>query len=872
MHAVTLTDRAVRGREIRFADGRTSSLPPLVATLLHTFAAHPGVVLSASWLAGAVWVGGVSEATVRNTVALLRREIEVAPRTPAHLHTVRGDGWRFTPPPPAPGAWVRPVQAVGIDATVTAVQRALDGHALVSVVGPPGAGTTTVAIAALRGRRALCLRATESASNLSEHLRMLLHAPSTTARGLAYTAVAAGCDVLLVDGLVQHGAAAFLAELAGEHSELRVLTAGWVGAGGTDVLVPPLAPSDAAALLADAIRGSGGHPPPESDGLIRLATAVGCRPAPLTWLAGYLVGVAPEAVRERLVLGRLAGPARLRDQLSARLAQVTSDTERAALSCLSVFPDAFRPEHAAELGVPTEVVRGLAERHLLERLDAGQLWVPRTVRWVWPPSTDTQQAHAKWVARQLTPAFLRNVDHVNPKVSGRLSALAPSIEVALRFAQGAQDGPLAVALLAGVAALPARPETGAALLERVDAVGRLELGTARGEWLRIRSGALLTDRQFAESLAAADLALALHPDPSTRIELLALASVAARKCGRTTPHQPMIDTLLRTPPSDVDPTPLGWLWLRRADACRSLGDNTGYAEGGRRGRALFEQTHCVRGIAAALRCEADAAPVSIRRRRVAQVVALLESSGHTMWLATELGMLISACTESGDWAGAERAAARWREHHKRLGWDYSGYAAAAEGNLAMARGRWQEATDHLDDAAATAARLGTIRLTALVLGIRGEMALERGQLDRAEALLIEAQATFEATGEPQYARRIRQYRGEVRAERGDITGACDDLADADLPHYQLARAVLTGPHAPPLLSAEQGRALVDQLWAEEERLLHARALVWLARLVRASGGRAEPIYAEAGAASAALQLPADGWVLRSVHFDTSARI
>jgi two-component system alkaline phosphatase synthesis response regulator PhoP len=80
-------------------NGRTISLAGKELELLHYLVDHRGRVVSRDELMESVWEyqAGVSSRTIDVHVAWLRQKLEDTPQNPAHIHTVRGVGYRFSP-------------------------------------------------------------------------------------------------------------------------------------------------------------------------------------------------------------------------------------------------------------------------------------------------------------------------------------------------------------------------------------------------------------------------------------------------------------------------------------------------------------------------------------------------------------------------------------------------------------------------------------------------------------------------------------------------------------------------------------------------------------------------------------------------------
>jgi DNA-binding response OmpR family regulator len=79
-------------------DGERVPVTALEMKLLRYLARHEGVLLSRQRILDAVWGSDYfgTDRTVDNFVTRLRAKIELDPRTPRHLHTIRGAGYRFS--------------------------------------------------------------------------------------------------------------------------------------------------------------------------------------------------------------------------------------------------------------------------------------------------------------------------------------------------------------------------------------------------------------------------------------------------------------------------------------------------------------------------------------------------------------------------------------------------------------------------------------------------------------------------------------------------------------------------------------------------------------------------------------------------------
>ena len=80
-------------------DGEQVELTKREFDLMHTFARHPGIVLSRAQLLEQVWEQDYlgDSRLVDATVQRLRAKVETDPAAPRIIQTVRGFGYRFGP-------------------------------------------------------------------------------------------------------------------------------------------------------------------------------------------------------------------------------------------------------------------------------------------------------------------------------------------------------------------------------------------------------------------------------------------------------------------------------------------------------------------------------------------------------------------------------------------------------------------------------------------------------------------------------------------------------------------------------------------------------------------------------------------------------
>ena len=87
--------------EARAWDGSDHSLTHKEAMILRALADQPGHIVTREEILDRVWGYEVfpSTRTIDNFIVRLRKRFERNPEVPAHFHTVRGVGYRFTPEP-----------------------------------------------------------------------------------------------------------------------------------------------------------------------------------------------------------------------------------------------------------------------------------------------------------------------------------------------------------------------------------------------------------------------------------------------------------------------------------------------------------------------------------------------------------------------------------------------------------------------------------------------------------------------------------------------------------------------------------------------------------------------------------------------------
>ena len=145
----------LRGRVHR--GDTTIGLSSAETHLLGYLSARPGEIVSRAELLTRAWGyrEGVASRTVDTTMKRLRRKVEVDPKNPDHLLTVRGKGYRFVPTSSSARGSAPPVGAGRLVGRTALLERARawqhSGEALLGIHGPAGAGKTALAAAAFGG-------------------------------------------------------------------------------------------------------------------------------------------------------------------------------------------------------------------------------------------------------------------------------------------------------------------------------------------------------------------------------------------------------------------------------------------------------------------------------------------------------------------------------------------------------------------------------------------------------------------------------------------------------------------------------------------------------------------------------------------------
>lgn len=399
--------------EGRFEDTALSS----IETRLLRFLAQAERPVSQEELLAEVW--GYSpkarSRTVRVTVSRVRQKIEADPRSPRHLLTEHGLGYRLR--------WVR--QATTLVGRQSELRALLDGEGLTTLVGPSGIGKTALARALASQRSGVFVDAstcTSSADLAAAVARELGHG---LADDPAAAVRAAQPSLLVLDNLEQVDAPDIVD--AWDRGRVVATSLRPLGVEREQILtLVPLADDEAAQLFRSRWAAAGGPDLAPEDAARAIALLDGL-PLALELAAAWGRVLRAEELIERLEvdLAFLRDPRRkdrhrsLDAALEGSWALLDSD-ERALMAQLAVFEGEV-PIHAVEEMLGPEAlpaVLQLSERALVT--GRGRLGIVRSVRLFARERADEddRRRHAAWLRRRVV-----DLPERGPESGTTLSAL-----------------------------------------------------------------------------------------------------------------------------------------------------------------------------------------------------------------------------------------------------------------------------------------------------------------------------------------------------------------------------------------------------------------------------------------------------------------
>jgi len=395
--------------------GAAVALTPVECRILACLAAVPGGTVDRESLVEAVWAGkDMSPHALDNAISRLRRKVEQEPRRPAHLLTIRGEGFRLVPGEVAPvSAPPATEDLVGRQSELASLAEALGTAGLVTLVGPGGVGKTSLARAQLAAWRAeggeACFVPLEQATGLEGLVRATARAlqvrlggrtPREDLAALGRTLAGGGRALVILDNCEQvvDGAAEAIEAWRALAPEARLLatTRRRLGLPGERCLqVGTLPPAEAAVLFAR--RAQAARPglridPGEATAIVEALDGL---PLAIELAAARLDVLQPAALRAaldrrfELVAGRRRDLAPRQATLRATLAWswgLLTRAEQEALARLAAFRGGFtvtlaervlaRPAGAPP---PLDLLQALLEHSLLRR-SASRLDLYESVR------------------------------------------------------------------------------------------------------------------------------------------------------------------------------------------------------------------------------------------------------------------------------------------------------------------------------------------------------------------------------------------------------------------------------------------------------------------------------------------------------------
>lgn len=805
----------------------TESLTTTEVALMRYFLAHPRRVLGRQELLQKVWGyrGGVVSRAVDHAIKRLRAKIEVDRRSPRHIITVTGQGYRFEPSrnrplqQPARTAHLAPPPRVprdsfhGREDDLAWLDSVAETGGGVALVGTIGVGKSRLALqwATSRGEHlVVSLKGVEDDASLEQTLTLALESSGRSSDP---------------DSLSQILAAGEIRTLVLEQADPALDLLGpwirrWRSSGLTACLVitscrypdvsglrlrhlKGLSSEDAVSLLKS--RASTAGEPTEDEAT--LVSALGGNPRAIEYVAPLLSMSAPADLTRRWRSGSLklrprgSGASGYRPGLSEELGQVWGTlrpAEQVALVHCSVFESTFLASEMEELleyepgsavEDPWEVLLSLTRRSVLFPVEGGaeqRLGVPPLVRH-YVRACSPELSDGRSAATLSRDAKRRVAERMvaQPFPDAPIVLRDPSIPDWLAVLAWACDEPPATLGRAYVHAS-----------RRVLAFDRPEL--LAGAYEKIQSVSLPDGLQVKVSLALSRFAFQLlgpeatHHHARNAVEVgrrlgdHGTVSAAIRMLAGVARYQgdPVREeALLRDALAEVEDRP-GWMlalahsalggslvnWAKREEAEHHLAVAIDLFES--LGDRFF-----------AGRCQGRMANLRKAAGRYAQARVLYESALSSLGTVSSRPEF-AAClmnygnmlTDLGDIEGAESAYVRGIEvcealkHHSQRGAILGNYGA-----LLAKSGREDRARLLFEEAVRIHRRIGQYRFLAFVRVEQIEMELRSGQNLAAGDLLDELSKSIESIGLPALDVSYRPLRAIWLARRAQVTEAVDVL-------------------------------------------------------------------------------------------------
>ncbi len=825
-------------------DGKRDRLTTKERDLLAYLAANPGRTITRRELLVRVWghPESGSEEPVYGAIKRLRAKIDRGPHR--HVVSVHGDGYRFEP---APGAEVagprelgggaeRPHRFVGRAEELARVRAALaKPHALVTLVGPGGAGKTRATLELARERDAVfCdLGGAFTEDQMFATIGAALGVPLEGATAAEWSAslrraLSAKPDRLLILDNVEQivpSVARLIASFAPRPSAIVCTSREPLLADGEAIVaIGPLGRDDAVALLkhrlADADAADADVLASIVDRVDRLPLAIELAAAQARVIGARALLDSLDCSLETLVSGPRDAPPRhasLRATVSWSWS-LLGEREREVLCLLSVFEGPFRLRAARDVvGTPdaSALVAELCRRSLVERTgERFRLFaaVRELAREHTRDAVEARARHAQHFAIEGEQAALLLDGPRHREGAAHLHETAAELWSALDHAES-----------------PALRARLALVLDR--ALGlQLERGAARRAMLSAaRAG--LDDRDLACRLlcaegriegAAADLldaalALATSPEREAEVRLARAESVAARDPRAAIAE---LERAWEIGAGAASTQLRGRIAAKLGESLSQLGRVVDATDWLRRALSLHLEAADLRGTA-----RTSAALAHLVRLETGGEVAraLLEDAqraaddlGEPLVRARALLDLGQHLTRTGDQAGARRALDEALAVYARVGfvrdgallhlhvaetlvgvgdfdgalrealatWSALGDDVAAStvceaiGCILLMRHELSESERWLEEGLAAARRHSAARSECTLLGKRGLLHLVRGRLDSAWADFDEAVRKNEARGSIAIAGASLSDRAMASFALGRDAEAAADLARA----------------------------------------------------------------------------------------------